>query len=143
MMALIQDWGLQVGARVFADSSAALGVINRKGCGKLRHVRVNMLWVQGVREQGTIDYNKIGGPDNPGDLMTKHLSRTQIDKYLHMVGIAIQGGRADVALDVDAGLGLAGGAGGEEPAGEIVGAGGLDLLKLGERHSRADGLFES
>ena len=58
---------------------------------------------------------------------------------LERVGL---GGVGEVALDVDAGLGLAGGAGGEEPASEVVGAGGLDVLELGARLTRGHGLLE-
>ena len=40
MIQLAADWGLQMGGEILADSAAALGVVKRKGCGKLRHVKV-------------------------------------------------------------------------------------------------------
>ena len=46
MCQLAKDWGQELKANVWVDSSAAIGVVNRRGCGKLRHVRVGMLWVQ-------------------------------------------------------------------------------------------------
>lgn len=39
------DWGEDLEGDVLVDASAALGVVNRKGSGKLRHVRVGQLWV--------------------------------------------------------------------------------------------------
>ena len=60
IMNLLLDWQCQCRARVYADSTAALGVVNRKGSGKLRHVRVGMLWIQGKREDGTLEYTKVG-----------------------------------------------------------------------------------
>ena len=34
------DWGLELEADILVDSSAAIGVVSRRGAGKLRHVRV-------------------------------------------------------------------------------------------------------
>ena len=50
---------------VFVDSSAALAVVNRKGCGKLRHVRVGQVWVQQLAEEEDIKFKKILGEENP------------------------------------------------------------------------------
>ena len=43
---LAADWGDELAGHVFVDSSAAIGVARRKGCGKMRHVRVGQLWIQ-------------------------------------------------------------------------------------------------
>ena len=48
---LAADWGLMLEADVLVDSTAALGVVNRKGAGRLRHVRVGKLWIQEVQEK--------------------------------------------------------------------------------------------
>ena len=56
IMNLAKEWGMVFSARIFADSSAALGVVGRMGSGKLRHIRVGMLWVQSMREDGVLDY---------------------------------------------------------------------------------------
>ena len=42
---LAHDWGINLVADIYVDSTAALGVVARKGAGKLRHVRVGQLWV--------------------------------------------------------------------------------------------------
>ena len=99
---MMLDWRQSLGARIFADSNAALGVVNRKGSGKLRHVRVGMLWVQGQREDGTLAYDKIGGEDNPGDLMTKHLSSEMMRKHVTRLNLEVMGGRADEGLQLSA-----------------------------------------
>ena len=46
MMQLLEDWGVTREARVYVDSSAAIGTMQRRGNGKLRHVRVGTLWIQ-------------------------------------------------------------------------------------------------
>ena len=74
--------GRQVTSDVYVDSSAALAVVNRKGCGKLRHVRVGQLWVQQLAEEDDVRFKKIWGEENPTDLSTKYLTRTNIDKLV-------------------------------------------------------------
>ena len=99
-MNMLKEWGIQPGARIFADSSAALGVAHRKGSGKLRHIRVNMLWVQDKRANGELDYQKIEGSDNPGDLMTKYLGSGLMKSHLESLTMEVRGGRAKEGLTV-------------------------------------------
>ena len=40
------EWRHPVCGGVYADSTAALAIAKRKGCGKLRHINVGLLWVQ-------------------------------------------------------------------------------------------------
>ena len=85
---------------VFVDSNAALGVVARKGCGKLRHVRVGQLWIQQLAEDGEVVYRKILGEDNPADLFTKHLTRIRLDHLLDLISIRDETGRAKESLEV-------------------------------------------
>ena len=57
ILQLLNDWGHEPAARIYADSSAALGIVQRKGCGKLRHIRVGMLWSQDEKASG--DENSV------------------------------------------------------------------------------------
>ena len=95
-MTLAIDWNKKYGAKVFADSSAALGVVHRKGAGKLRHIRVHMLWVQDARESGQLEYNKVGGLHNPGDLMSRHLMQQHLEK----LGVQLRDGRTKASLEL-------------------------------------------
>ena len=45
ILQMAEGLGRSTNAEVMVDSSAALSVVGRKGCGKLRHVRVGQLWV--------------------------------------------------------------------------------------------------
>ena len=82
------------------DSTAALGVVNRKGAGKLRHVRVGQLWIQQKQENEELHYRKVKGTENPADALTKSLSSPTIQKYLEDVGIETRVGRADSSLEI-------------------------------------------
>ena len=45
----MSDSGVESSGVVYADSSAALAIANRKGAGKLRHINISTLWMQGSR----------------------------------------------------------------------------------------------
>ena len=59
----------------FSDSSAALGIIKRKGLGKTRHIQTAYLWVQDVSEDRRLEYQQVAGVQNCADLMTKPSTR--------------------------------------------------------------------
>ena len=59
MTQLAADWGMDYHGRVFVDSSAAIGAAQRKGNGKLRHVRVGLLWIQEKVEEGELDLSQV------------------------------------------------------------------------------------
>ena len=61
-------------AKIFVDSSAAIGVASRKGSGKLRHVRVGDLWIEELVEEEEVMLRKIQGSQNIADAFTKYLS---------------------------------------------------------------------
>lgn len=86
--------------RVFVDSSAALGVVSRKGNGKLRHVRVGQLWVQQLAEDEDLYFKKVKGENNPADLFTKHLPAAKIAELTSLLSLCRTDGRADSGLEV-------------------------------------------
>ena len=85
--ALLKDLGVDVPLRVWTDSSAAIGICNRQGLGKLRHLDTHTFWIQQVVVTGTADLWKGLGEENPADLLTKHsLSRARLDGLVALVG---------------------------------------------------------
>ena len=97
---LLADWGEEVEGEALVDSSAALGVVKRKGCGKLRHVRVGKLWIQEKEETGELKYNKVRGLANPADMGTKHLNERKIRQYMKDIGQTELEGRAQESLKI-------------------------------------------
>ena len=69
-----KDLGMNLAGELYCDSAAALGITQRAGIGKVRHLRTQGLWVQEVRISGRIVYRKVLGEKNPADLMAKHMS---------------------------------------------------------------------
>ena len=95
---LLADLGIQLPLRVWTDSSAALGICNRQGLGKLRHLDTHTLWVQQAVRLGRVDLRKIAGEQNPADLFTKHsISRDRLTMLVELHGCCYRDGRAESA----------------------------------------------
>ncbi len=97
---MLKDWGIEVKGRIYADSSAALAIASRKGCGKLRHINVGMLWLQEKRAQDIVEFVKVEGSRNPADLMTKHVCPTVTERVCEELGVEFRGGRASAGLQL-------------------------------------------
>ena len=97
---LAYEWGIELVGNVYVDSSAALGIVKRKGNGKMRHIRVGQLWIQEKNESGEIKYTKVAGEMNPADLMTKYLQEALVKRHMDLIGQVFTGGRSDKSLRV-------------------------------------------
>ena len=102
VIGLCSDLGMHMQGEILADSSAALGISNRSGIGKVRHLRIQALWVQEVRSTGRLGYKKVLGTLNPSDILTKHVPSELLDAHLKTLGMEVRGGRADAAPTLDA-----------------------------------------
>ena len=101
VLQMVAGLGMITEGEVFVDSSAALGVVNRKGNGKLRHIRVGQLWIQQTAEDEVIAYKKVNGKHNPADLCTKSLTQGIIDNGLAKIEMEIKTGRAEMGLEAN------------------------------------------
>jgi hypothetical protein len=93
LKSLLADFGIWVTLTVKSDASAAIGMVNREGLGKVRHLAVADLWVQQRRATGEILYEKTDGLTNPADMMTKSVGGDKISKFLDSLGFQKRGGR--------------------------------------------------
>ena len=89
LVALYADFGVTVDVRVATDSSAALGIAQRRGCGKVRHLKTSTLWVQRALKLGHFSLVKLPGTLNCADLGTKHLGATTMKGRLERVNLVI------------------------------------------------------
>jgi hypothetical protein len=101
IVSLMKDMGIDALGEVYSDSSAALGIAQRQGMGKVRHIQTQALWVQEVRATGRLSYKKVLGTRNPSDILTKHVASTLLEQHLLTVGAEFRGGRADSAATLD------------------------------------------
>ena len=69
---LLRDIGCDLKLHVWIDSSAAIGITNRQGLGKLRHLDTHTLWIQHALRAEWFVLRKVSCEVNPADLFTEH-----------------------------------------------------------------------
>lgn len=79
VQALMRDMGMELDGDFYSDASAALGISQGLGCGKVQHVRTKALWVKEVRLIGRLKYSMVLGSANPADILSKHVPADLLD----------------------------------------------------------------
>ena len=100
MTSLLRDIGRSSKVQVYADASAALGIVARKGVGKVRHLDTSMLWIQQKELKNSVEFLKVHGVVNPADLMTKHLSAPVALVHKETLQLQDRSGRAQGASEL-------------------------------------------
>ena len=80
-----------------SDASAAIGISNRVGSGKVRHIEVTQLWLQEKVNNGVIKVCKVGTDENLADALTKGVDSATIAYHVNGVGIELRGDRRGIA----------------------------------------------
>ena len=96
-----KDLGTHTKGRVWADASAALGIVGRKGLGKVRHLDTSVLWVQDASLTKKILYAKVAGEWNIADLLTKHLDAETSGRHSEAIGVEFKEGTSRIAIRLD------------------------------------------
>jgi len=96
LRSMLKDFSIEVTIKVNTDASAAKGIANRKGLGKVRHIEVNQLWIQDRISRGDLMVNKVNGKENIADILTKHVNSEDIRIHLFKTGQSIQAGRHEI-----------------------------------------------
>ena len=100
VIAYAKDLGLKMEGEIYTDSSAALGISQRTGIGKVRHLKTQGLWIQEVRTTGRLSYKKVLGEKNPADVLAKHVPAELLDKHLATLYTKTREGRAETAPEL-------------------------------------------
>ena len=97
---LLEDLGESRRARLHVDAKAAKSICEREGLERVRHIDVNVLWLQEQEVRQRLPLRKVLGTSNPADLMTKHLSQRDLDKCIGLLGLEFREGRAQAAAEL-------------------------------------------
>ena len=100
IISMMQDFGMKVSGEIWGDAQAALGIINRTGLGKTRHIQTGLLWVQQVSADKRLKYGKVLGKVNPADLYTKYVDWATTERHLEKLQYEFTTGRAEEALQL-------------------------------------------
>ena len=95
--ALALDLGMNVELEILTDATAAIGICQRRGLSKIRHLAVADLWVQERLKAKDFALTKTPGRDNPSDILTKHVESSLLKKHLQFLCLEFQTGRSDAA----------------------------------------------
>ena len=98
LKSLCEDFGIQMKLRIQSDATAAIGMVQREGLGKVRHLAVADLWIQNKRSSKEIDYVKIDGKLNPADILTKGVDGETLSRHVRFLGFRIFRGRHKLSL---------------------------------------------
>ena len=93
---MLKDIGLHALVTLYSDSSAARGIIQRAGLGKLCHLETGYLWLQAAVAKKRLQVRKENGPENPADLFTKYLTNADMWKHVNFLQISSEDGRSHV-----------------------------------------------
>ena len=102
--AIIRDLGREYedALEIRTDASAAIGIANRIGIGKIRHIETNQLWLQQKVLEGHLVVSKVKGEDNLADALTKPVDGKLLSEHLVRVGSILLEGRHALAPVLDA-----------------------------------------
>ena len=78
----------------------AQGIIDRQGLSKVRHLDVNLLWLQEQLARDKVDLIKVPGPENNADMMTKHLFAEMIRRHTTRMSLEFREGRSQKAANL-------------------------------------------
>ena len=101
-MSLVADVRLEIDTRLHIDAAAALGILERRGVGRIRHLDVGTLWLQEVQLRQKVSFMKVKGTYNPADLMTKHLPQDTVSEYMEKLGFEFGDGRSKAKAQLHA-----------------------------------------
>ncbi len=83
LASLASDFGLSWNPVVHSDASAAIGVALKAGLGgRMRHVKVQYMWIQEAVVKKDIELKKITTQLNPADMLTKFLPCEVLDFHV-------------------------------------------------------------
>ena len=94
IQSMLRDMGVKVGIKLATDSTAAMGIAARTGLGKIRHMDVQVLWVQRLVRDKRVSVEKIPGVGNGADLMTKSWDQQTLHRLIPDLGLEFRTGRA-------------------------------------------------
>ena len=86
---LFKEMNRNMQIKVHTDSSACKGMVQREGCGKVKHLEARQLWVQEKIGDKSVDVQKIPREINCSDCLTHHWSAVDGAKHFAKVGLKI------------------------------------------------------
>ena len=88
LQSMMKEIGIELPVLVRVDASATIGIVHRRGLGKMRHLDGNDLWLQEAVFVGKVAIQKVTGEENTADLGTKPLTANGISTLMELMEFA-------------------------------------------------------
>ena len=100
MIHLLRDMGVDIKEPLDLrlDASAGIGIAQRRGAGRIRHISTPTLWLQKAVSEGKVKVSKVLGTENPADLGTKYVGGKDIEKTWKQCGFVSLTGHSSLSL---------------------------------------------
>jgi hypothetical protein len=89
LQTMCSELGIPLELRVHTDSDACRGAVHRTGLGRLKHLRIEDLWLQSAVEEGRLQVVRIPRELNPADCLTKLVPRPELMRQCRLLGFDI------------------------------------------------------
>ena len=83
---ILKEVGVDVMIELKCDASAAIGIVMRKGLGRVRHIDVTQLWLQEKVAEKKIRITRVKSVENVSDGLTKGISGPEVMWMMGEVG---------------------------------------------------------
>ena len=87
MMSLLDFFGHPGTIWLYTDSTAAKGIGQRQGVGRLRHLATKTLWLQGLITEKTVKMRKVPGDENGADIGAKAHDGPRLRYLVSLLGM--------------------------------------------------------
>ncbi len=97
---MFEDLGVAKGVEHIetgTDSSAAVGILTRRGLGNVTHIALNRRWLQDNISTGEIEIAKCKGVESPSDALTTFVDSKGIDNHMVMCSAEADNTRHEMA----------------------------------------------
>ena len=78
---------------VKSDAVATIGIVRRRGLGRIRNLAVADLWVQQRAKHKEGHYQKLDGSKNTSDMLTKPVEKDTLNGHMERLGFEFRQGR--------------------------------------------------
>ncbi|CAK0818994.1 unnamed protein product [Prorocentrum cordatum] len=119
---LLEDYGYgNIDVELCCDATAGKGIAERRGVGRIRHLRTLLLWIQRAVQRGLVNVRKVPGAADSADLGTKRVEAALIARFLASLGFVQMSGASRLALKAVLALALPAASGAGTPAAAPLG----------------------
>ena len=106
MLSVFSHFGFRaIRSSLRSDATAAIGIVDREGLGRVRHLAAADLWIQQRVRRSEMAVSKLPGRDNLVDLGTKGLDSVTLSRHMATRGFVHRDSRAEFVPALKKGAG--------------------------------------